>query len=109
LTDPQRSEVVSRYLAGESSNALAAEFGIDRRTATRIIRAAGVEVRYRVEADVELARRLYESGCSLVEVGAQLGMSARTVLNLFRRAGIPTRPVGTNQWGVPAAVSVPRG
>lgn len=96
-----RLELVERYLAGESSNALAAEFGIDRRTATAIIKRAGVQTRYRVEltdADVDVARELYESGVSLARVGEQFGVSAGTVLNLVRGAGILTRGVGTNQW-----------
>ncbi len=97
MTDSQRFELVGRYQAGESANALAKEFGVDRRTATHIIRAAGDEVRYRVDADVETARELYESGFSLAQVGDELGVSARTVLNLFRRAGVPTRGIGTNQ------------
>jgi DNA invertase Pin-like site-specific DNA recombinase len=98
LTDSQRSDLVRRYQAGESSNALACEFGVDRRTATRIIRTTGADVRYRVDADVDVARELYESGLSLARVGEQLGISARTVLNRFQRDGVPTREVGTNQW-----------
>ena len=98
LIESERSALVERYLIGESANALAVEFGIDRRTATRIIRSAGAEVRYRVDADLEAARSLYESGLSLTRVGEQLGVSAGTVLNLLRRAGISTRTVGTNQW-----------
>lgn len=87
-----------RYQAGESANALAREFGIDRRTATSIVKKAGVEPRYLVGVDIEVARELYGKGCSLASVGEELGVSARTVLNLFRRAGIATRAVGTNQW-----------
>jgi DNA-directed RNA polymerase specialized sigma24 family protein len=94
LTDSQRSELVARYQGGESSNALACEFDIDRRTATRIIRTARAEVRYRVEVGVETARELYESGLSLARVGQELGVSAPTVLNRFRQAGIATRPSG---------------
>lgn len=88
---------------GESANALAAEFEIDRRTATRIIRAAGDEVRYRVEVDVDAARELYEAGHSFVTVGEQLGVSAGTIRNLLRQAGVQTRAVGTNQWREVAA------
>jgi DNA invertase Pin-like site-specific DNA recombinase len=99
LTDSQRSELVRRYAAGESANALAREFGIHRRTAARIIRAAGADVRYRVEIDAETARELYESGYSLVRVGERLGASPGTVLKVLRRAGVLTREVGTNQWG----------
>ena len=85
-------------MGGESAHALAVAFDIDRRTATRIVRAAGGVVRYRTDADVEMARELYDFGLSLAKVGAELGVSARTVLNMFRRAGIPTREAGTNQW-----------
>jgi hypothetical protein len=98
LTESQRSELVERYEAGESVKALAVDFGIDRRTAMRIIRSVGSEVRYRADVDVDAARVLYETGFSLARVGEELNVSARTVLNLFRRAGIPTRPVGSNQW-----------
>jgi DNA-directed RNA polymerase specialized sigma24 family protein len=98
LTESQQSALVKRCGAGESANALAAEFGVDRRTATRIIKRAGAETRYRVDADIEAARELYEAGLSLAKVGEELGVSAGTVLNLFRRAGIPTRAVGTNRW-----------
>ena len=98
LSDSQRSDLVRRYLDGESANALAEECGIDRRTATRIVTRAGEQTRYRVDADLETARELYESGFSLAKVGEELGVSAKTILNLFQRAGIPTRGIGTNQW-----------
>ena len=64
------------------------------------LRSAGVGARYRIMADddVAAARRLYESGSSLAAVGEHFGVAARTVLNVFRKAGVATRPVGTNQW-----------
>jgi predicted DNA binding protein len=100
LTDSQRSELVDRYRAGESANALAAEFGVDRRTLVGHLRREGVEVRYRVVDRVDLAEaaRLYRSGRSLAVVAAQLGVSAGTVLRVLRSAGVQTRAVGTNQW-----------
>src|SRR4051794_39803103 len=60
LTDSQRSEVVERYVAGESANALAVEFDVHQRTLTGHLRRAGVEVRYRVvdRVDLEEAARL---------------------------------------------------
>jgi hypothetical protein len=85
-------------LGGESTPVLASAFDVDRRTAARIVRASGGAVRYRADADIEMARELYDVGFSLAKVGAELGVSARTVVNMFRRAGIPTREVGTNQW-----------
>jgi DNA-binding CsgD family transcriptional regulator len=101
LTDSQRAELLERYLVGESSNTLAAEFGIHRRTATAIIKREGARTRYRVEltdAEIASARELYQSGDSLVTVGAKLGVSSGTILNLLRQAGVQTRAVGTNQW-----------
>ena len=44
------------------------------------------------------AKSLYERGWSLVQVAAYFDVSAGTVLNAFKRAGVETRPVGTNQW-----------
>jgi hypothetical protein len=75
--------------------------GIDvhRRAVTRIIRTAGAEVRYRIDADLETARYLYDSGASLGTAGKAFEVSARKILNMLRQAGIPRRPVGSNQWG----------
>ena len=93
----QRAELVERYLAGESSNALALECGVDRGTATGVIRKAGIALRHRADVNVDAASVLYESDFSLVEVGEQPGVSSGTILNLLRRAGVPTRHAGTNQ------------
>jgi DNA-binding CsgD family transcriptional regulator len=86
LTDSQRSEVVRRYEAGESANALAVEFGVDRRTLAAHLRRAGVEVRYRVIDRVDLveAAKLYRSGRSLAAVAARFGFTAGTVLRALR-------------------------
>jgi DNA invertase Pin-like site-specific DNA recombinase len=101
LTDSQRSEVVQCYEAGESAARLAREFGVDKGTVLRVLRRAGVAVRYRslTDEDVEEARSMYERGQSLAKVGEHFGVTARTVLNVLGRSGIATRPVGTNQWG----------
>ena len=100
LTDSQRSELVDRYLGGDSANVLARELAAHRTTAVKVLRDAGVEVRYRIltDDDIDEARRLYESGLSLAAIGEHFGVAARTVLNVFRKAGVATRRVGTNQW-----------
>lgn len=100
LSDSQRSEIIERYWAGESVNALASAFGVHRTTIVRHFDDAGVSTRYRIlsEADVAKAAILYEQGWSLTRVGEHFGIAARTVQNAFRAAGIPTRPPGTNQW-----------
>ena len=100
LTDSQRSELLTRYRAGESATALATELGINRATAFSILQRAGVQSRYRIlnDDDVAVARQMYETGQSLAAVGEHFGVADRTVLNVFRRAGVPTRGPGTNQW-----------
>ena len=91
---------MERYEAGESANALAAEFEVDRRTLLAHLRRAGVEVRYRVigRIDVAEAARLYVEGSSLASVAEHCGVSAGSVSKALRSAGLATRPVGTNQW-----------
>jgi hypothetical protein len=100
LTDSQRSELLERYLAGESATSLATELAINRATAFILLRRAGVKTRYRIlnDDDVAIARQMYEAGQSLAAIGEHFGVADRTVLNVFRRAGVPTRGPGTNQW-----------
>jgi DNA-directed RNA polymerase specialized sigma24 family protein len=98
LTPDEVSEVVRRYAAGESATALAAVYGVNRRTISAHLKRRQAAVRYRAPLDIDEANALYEQGWSLARVGGQLGVSTGTVLNAFQRAGIPTRPVGTNQW-----------
>jgi hypothetical protein len=40
---------------------------------------------------------MYEAGQSLAAIGEHFGVADRTVLNVFRRVGVPTRGPGTNQ------------
>lgn len=91
---------LDRYLVGESATALARQLGVHRATVFSFLRRAGVQARYRILSpeDVALARTMYDAGQSLSSVGEHFGVADRTVLNVFRRHGIPTRPPGTNQW-----------
>jgi hypothetical protein len=90
---------VHRYLAGEPATALGKELGVDRSTVFSLLRLAGVQTRYRIlnDDDVAAARNMYEEGQSLASIGEHFGVADRTVLNVFRRQGIPTRAPGTNQ------------
>jgi transposase-like protein len=100
LSDSQRSAVLDRYLSGEPATALAKELGVHRATIFSLLRRAGVQTRYRIlnDEDVATARSMYEAGRSLASIGERFGVADRTVLNMFRRLGIPTRAPGTNQW-----------
>ena len=100
LTDSQHSELLDRYLAGEPASALAKEFGVHRATVFSTLRRVGVQTRYRIlsDDDVAVAQKMYEAGQSLAVIGEHFGVADRTVLNVFRRTGVPTRGPGTNQW-----------
>jgi hypothetical protein len=99
LSDSQRSDVLDRYLAGESATALAKELSVRRATVFSLVRRAGVQTRCRIlgDEDVAVARNMYEAGQSLAVIGEHFGVADRTVFNVFRRLGIPTRASGTNQ------------
>jgi len=92
--------VLERYLAGETANALADEFDVNRATIFAILQRAGIKARYRIltNDDVVSATAMYETGQSLASIAKRFDVADRTVLNAFRQAGVPTRPRGTNQW-----------
>jgi hypothetical protein len=100
LSDSQRADLLDRYLAGEPASALAKELGVHRATVFSFLRRTGVQTRYRIlsDDDVAIARAMYEAGQSLAVIGEHFGVADRTVLNVFRRTGVPTRGPGTNQW-----------
>ena len=89
LSGDQVGEVVERYQAGETANALAQVFGVHRTTIVRHVEATGALTRYRIlsERDVAEGRRLYAQGWSLARPGEHFGVATRTVLNAFQRAG----------------------
>ncbi len=68
-------------------------FGIERRTASNILRRHGVPMRrLGLSPDqVDEAIHLYNLGWSLARVGEHLGVNHTTVLNKLRERGIPTR------------------
>jgi hypothetical protein len=78
----------------------AAEFDVNRATILAILQRAGIKSRYWIltDDDVIAATAMYESGQSLASIARQFYVSDGTVLHAFRRAGVPTRAQGTNQW-----------
>jgi len=92
--------VATAYLAGDSLPVIAERYAITRQTVSSILERHGVPRRYNLfsERDIDKAVELYRAGHSLATVGGQLCVNATTVLNAFKRQGITTRHVGTNQW-----------
>ena len=100
LADSDRNEVIDRYLAGETANALASIYDVDRATVFGILQRAGIQSRYRILTDDNIAAptEMYESGQSLASIAKHFDVSDGTVLRAFRRLGVLTRAQGTNQW-----------
>jgi hypothetical protein len=96
-------ELVEAYRAGDSVYVLAVAFAIDRRTVSAILERHGIRRRYNLlDADaLAEAAQLYETGWSLARLAEHFGVTAKTVHNAFVKAGMPRRPVGTNQWTRP--------
>jgi DNA invertase Pin-like site-specific DNA recombinase len=100
LADSDRNAVIERYLAGETANALASIYDVNRATVFAILQRAGIKSRYRIltEHDIAAAIEMYETGESLASISRHFDVSDGTVLHAFRRLGVPTRAQGTNQW-----------
>lgn len=100
LGESDQLDLAYAYLAGDSLPVLAERHGITRQTVSSILERHGIPRRYNPfsERDIDKAIRLYRSGHSLAAVGIKLGVNATTVLNTFKRKGVATRDIGTNQW-----------
>jgi hypothetical protein len=105
LADSDRTKVLERYLTGETANAMADAFDVNRATIFAILKRASIKSRYRIltDLDVAAATASYEAGQSLASIANHFGVADRTVLNAFRRAGVQTRARGTNQWSAKTA------
>ena len=103
LTDREVDELVERYESGESIRSLAEALGVHRTTISAQLKSRGALVSVRqltARETAEIIRR-YADGWSLVRVADYFGMSDSRVARVLRQAGVPTRPVGTNQWSNP--------
>jgi DNA invertase Pin-like site-specific DNA recombinase len=100
LADSDRNEVIERYLAGETANALASIYDVNRATVFAILQRAGIKTRYRIltDHDIAAATEMYENGQSLASIAKHFDVSDGTILHSFRRLGIRTRAQGTNKW-----------
>jgi transposase len=85
--------LVSRYLDGVPTLALAKQFKLGKETVSKLLREAGVEIRRQglPEDKVAEAAVLYRSGLTLAEVAEHYGVSAHAVYNKLRAAGVQMR------------------
>jgi hypothetical protein len=77
LTDSDRIDVLERYLAGETADALVDAFDVNRATIFAVLRRAGIKSRYRIltDHDVAVATAMYETGLSLASIARDTSAS----------------------------------
>ena len=85
---------MAEYKAGTPSTQLTALFDLSKGAVLTLLHEAEVPMRRRPLTDQELAdaRKLYESGLSLVTVGERIGRHHTTVHLSLRRVGVSMRP-----------------
>ncbi|MFI5708970.1 helix-turn-helix domain-containing protein [Kribbella sp. NPDC051620] len=93
LDSETMARIVGEYEAGGSSESIGTLFCLSKRSVIKILREAGVKVRYprMTEAELRRATMLYNSGSSLVEVGNRLGRDHSTIHKALQRAGVRMR------------------
>jgi hypothetical protein len=93
LTDPEQAHLVDRYQAGATVYDLAREFTISRATASRYLKAAGVQMRCGPLSQDEITQaiELYATGLSTAAVGKQLGRDHAAIWRALKGAGIQLR------------------
>jgi DNA-directed RNA polymerase specialized sigma24 family protein len=93
LTDEDRASIAKSYQDGATAEAAGRPYGISKASVLKILDEAGVKRRLprMGEAEIQEARRLYEGGLSLADVGKRLGRDASTVHKALKREGIRMR------------------
>ncbi|WP_431779122.1 helix-turn-helix domain-containing protein [Microbacterium aurantiacum] len=93
LNAEQQAAAVTRYSNGETSTALAEEYGVTKSTISRILREARVVVRRQpmTPEQVSEAAQLYEAGLSLSQVPKRLEVNQETMRTAILKAGVVLR------------------
>ena len=93
LRPTEIDELVQKYQAGESMNALARHYELHRTTIASHLKNAGITARNVAisEQQVDQAVELYESGLSLAAIGKKLGINDTTIHTHLRRRGVQMR------------------
>lgn len=94
LSDADRAAVATRYEAGETSTALATDYGVAKSTILGILRSSCVVVRRQplTSEQVSEAARLYKSGLSLSQVARRLQVNQETMRVAILETGLKLRP-----------------
>lgn len=89
-------ELVTRYKAGDSTPALARDYGIAKSALLQLLHNERVTLRKQAitPRDPKRAARLYESGLSITVIVEQVGYSYSTVRKSLHESGVAMRPRG---------------
>jgi hypothetical protein len=87
-------ELVAGYQAGTSVPKLAAQFGINRETVGKHLKARGINTREPKisRGQVQEAAMLYRDGWSLARLGARFGVDDGTMRSRLMEVGVVMRP-----------------
>lgn len=87
LTPAGEADLVTAYTAGATVYQLAAQFGIDRKTVSRILRRHHVPMRRTglTPTDIANARQLRTEGWTLRRIGDHLGVDPRTISRSLKK------------------------
>lgn len=93
LKEQQVKELVEAYAEGATVYELAEQFGIERRTVSKILKREGVEPRWRrlTEEDIDEAVRLYATGLSAARIADRFDVNPDTVRYQLRKRGVKMR------------------
>ncbi len=98
LNTPDRAKLLEAYASGTPVRENAARFGVHRATINRIVSESDVPLRNckLSPSEQEKARKLFESGLSLVKVAEAMDISRTGARNAILAAGGTMRPTGRN-------------
>ena len=93
LNATELSQLIAGYQAGATVYELADQFGVNRQTIAKRLKAQGVQLRCKSITETEIARaiELYATGLSTAKVGALLGRDHSTIWHALRAAGVQLR------------------
>jgi DNA-directed RNA polymerase sigma subunit (sigma70/sigma32) len=92
LKPDETNELLADYNVGTTIDALAEQFRVNRTTVLSILDRAGAERRAGViDRNLDEARRLYESGSSLAQVGQHFDVDPETVRRALKKNGVKMR------------------
>jgi hypothetical protein len=96
LGEERCAEIVARYEAGETAQALADEFGVARSALLSMLRSRSVVVRRGALTDkqIEELGRAYSSGATIASLEADTGIPHGTIQRGLKMAGVEMRPRG---------------